>query len=223
MIFDRFELINEEFYALEVAPQHYDLLLADGWRHFGTHFFRYNLGVYEEQIRRVMPLRIRLENFRLSKSQRRTVARNRDLTVEISETRVTDEIAELFHLHKRRFKSGTPSSLADFLGSQSEVPPVHALMLSCRLDGRLVATSFIDEGRAALSSIYGIFDPAESDRRLGIYTMLREIEYAMDTSKLFYYHGYAYEGASFYDYKKRFNGLETFDWHGNWSPFESDD
>ena len=71
MILDRLELINEEFYAQAVTRVQYDTLLADAWRHFGLHFFRYNFGVYEDEIRRVMPLRIRLADFTFSKNQRR--------------------------------------------------------------------------------------------------------------------------------------------------------
>ena len=68
--------INEEFYADAVTPAQLDRLLADGWRHFGTHFFRYNLAVYRDEIRRVIPLRIRVADFQLSKSQRRVLRRN---------------------------------------------------------------------------------------------------------------------------------------------------
>ena len=77
-----FRLINEEFYAESVTPEQLDKLLADAWRHFGTHFFRYNLGVYQNEIRRVMPLRIRLADFHLSKSQRRILRKNEDLNVD---------------------------------------------------------------------------------------------------------------------------------------------
>jgi len=66
-----------------------------------------------------------------------------------------------------------------------------------------------------------MFDPDESNRRLGIFTMLKEIEYSIDAGKQFYYQGYAYEGSSFYDYKKQFSGTEAFDWMGNWREFES--
>ena len=48
--------------------------------------------------------------------------------------------------------------------------------------------------------------------------MIKEIEYAIENDKTFYYHGYAYEGESFYDYKKRFSGLEQFDWKDEWLP-----
>ena len=59
-------------------------------------------------------------------------------------------------------------------------------------------------------------------RRVGIFTMLKEIEYAIAAGKRYYYHGYAYEGESFYDYKKKFNAVEYFDWAGNWLSLEKE-
>ena len=52
--------------------------------------------------------------------------------------------------------------------------------------------------------------------------MLKEIQFAIETGKKFYYQGYSYEGNSFYDYKKRFRGSEAFDWTGNWAPLNED-
>jgi leucyl-tRNA---protein transferase len=214
-----FELINEEFFADAVTGDELDQLLEDGWRHFGPHFFRYNLGIYDNEIRLVLPLRVRLADFRLSKSQRRVLRRNADAEVRIGPVTLAAEMLELFDRHKRRFRSGAPSSIHDFLARERE--PVDVLELSVRRDGRLLAASFFDLGATSMSSIYGIFDPDETTGSLGIFTMLKEIEYAIDHGKDHYYHGYAYEGGSFYDYKKRFSALEMYDWHGQWLPFDN--
>src|ERR1044071_3855852 len=103
--------INEAFLARSVRPDQLDVLLADGWRHFGTQFFRYSLNVYHDSIRRVMPLRIRLADFRLSKSQRRCLRKNADLYTEIRRIEITDQCQMLFHQHKRRFQTGVPVSI----------------------------------------------------------------------------------------------------------------
>src|ERR1044072_3332187 len=103
--------INEEFYETKVAPREMDALWASGWRHFGTYFFRYNLGYYEYEIRRVTPLRIRLENFSFSKSQRRGLKKNKDLQIVIRPVEITLEKEMLFELHRRRFKRDAPVSL----------------------------------------------------------------------------------------------------------------
>ncbi len=214
------QLINEEFYADSVTPLQLDLLLADGWRHFGMHFFRYNLGIYEDEIRRVLPLRIRLADLKLSKSQRRVLRKNSGLDVKIRPIEITDETHDLFERHKQRFKSGVPNTLYDFLSLDSANAPTRGLEVNVRREGKLLAASFFDIGKTSLSSIYAIFNPDETSRSLGIFTMLKEIEYAVENGKIFFYHGYAYEGESFYDYKKRFFALEHFGWKGEWLPVQ---
>lgn len=212
-------LINEEFFAESITREQVDLLLSDAWRHFGTYFFRYSLGIYEDEIRRVEPLRIRLRDFRLSKSQRRVMRRNEDVKIRVGPIHITPESEELFHRHKQRFESGVPTSIYDFLSTEPDTVPSDASEIAVYLDRRLVAVSYFDEGIEATSGIYACFDPDLCKRRLGIFTMLKEIEYSIATGRKYYYPGFAYEGRSFYDYKKRFNALETFDWRGNWADY----
>lgn len=211
------DLINEEFFAHRITPQQLDLLLADGWRHFGTHFFRYNLGVYEFEIRAVIPLRIRLADFTLSKSQRRVLRKNADLRTTIQPVSITPEKELLFDRHKLRFKSGVPDTIFDFISADS---PCETLEVTAGLDDRVIAASFLDIGDNSVSSVYAMFEPAESVRSLGIYTLLKEIKFAQENRKEFFYLGYCYEGSSFYDYKKRFSATEMFDWQGSWKRFE---
>ena len=213
-------LINEEFYTQAISPQELDALLADGWRHFGENFFRYNVGLHEYELRRVLPLRIRLKNFILSSSQRRTIKRNQDLQTVIRSIEITPEKETLFKKHKQRFKHSVPDSIYDFLSNAPADTPCEALEVCLYNQKKLLAASFFDVGRAATSGVYAMFDTEENRRSLGIYTMLLVIDFSLKNSKAFYYPGYAYEGNSFYDYKKRFSALETFDWNGSWKRFE---
>jgi len=214
-------LINEEFYAWAISPQELDALLADGWRHFGEHFFRYNIGLHESELRRVLPLRVSLADFKLSKSQRRILKKNRDLQIVVRPIEITPEKETLFAKHKQRFNHAVPRSLYDFLSFAPAAVPCEALEVCVFSQEKLLAASFFDVGATAVSGIYAMFDMQQSSRSLGIYTMLLVIDYALENNKTFYYPGYAYEGNSFYDYKKRFSSLETFDWNGNWEKFES--
>jgi len=218
VITERLKFINEEFYAESVNASTYDRLLADGWRHFGEHFFRYSLGLYRDEIRRVLPLRIRVANFHLSQSQRRVLRKNEDLTVEFAPVEVIDETRDLFDRHKLRFDHGVPDSIYDFLSREPGSVPTEGMQIIVRSDdGRLLAASFFDLAATSVSAIYACFDPAAEKRSLGILTMLKVIEFAASKGMEFYYHGYAYEGESFYDYKKRFSGIEVFDWEGSWT------
>lgn len=213
-------LINEAFYAEHVTPRQLDLLLAEGWRHFGERFQRYSLNYYKDEIRRVIPLRVRLAAFLLSKSQRRILKRNTDLDIRIAPAAVTLDIHELFDRHKRRFTDDVPDSIYTFLSEEPASVPTAGMMLRVSLGRELIAASFFEMGVRGLSSIYAMFHPEHSSRGLGTLTMLKEMEHARERGRDFYYHGYAYEGESFYDYKKRFSGLEAFDWRGNWTPYK---
>ncbi len=213
-------LINEAFYADHVTRRELDTLLANGWRHFGERFQRYSLNYYRDEIRRVLPLRVRLSEFQLAKSQRRLLRKNADVECSISPAEITPDIHELFAGHKRRFTHDIPESIYTFVSYEPASVPTDGMMLRVTLGTQLVAVSFFEMGTRAVSSIYAMFHPLYADRSLGTLTMLKEIEYAAEHRKKFYYHGYAYEGESFYDYKKRLSGLEAFDWNGNWARYQ---
>ena len=53
--------------------------------------------------------------------------------------------------------------------------------------------------------------------------MLQSIEFSLRRGCRYYYPGYAYREPFAYDYKKRFIGLEVFDWTGGWTPFRRED
>lgn len=204
----------------QLKPDEVDAYWADGWRHFGSDFFRSSLMVEEMAIKRQVALRLAVEEFQPSKSQRRTMRRNEDLEFSFGPATPGPAEVELFEKHKQRFETNVPSSLTEFLGSRPDGVPCACSQLSVRSEGRLIATSFLALGRTSCSSVYAVFDPAESRRRLGIQTMLTEIAYARELGLKHYYSGYATVEASCYDYKKQFAGLSYFDWQGEWRSIE---
>lgn len=212
--------INEEFYTRSVSPQQLDALLADGWRHFGTQFFRYNVGFYENELRRVLPLRVRLKDFTISKSQRRVLKKNQDSQITFRPIEITSEKTDLFERHKKRFNHAVPNSLYDFLSFEPATVPCEASEVCVYENEKLLAVSFFDVGATSVSAVYAMFEPTETARSLGIFTMLATIDYAIKDGKTLYYPGYAYAGESFYDYKKRFAALEEFDWRGDWKNYQ---
>ena len=213
--------INEAFHTEAITPRQLDLLLADGWRHFGTNFFRYNFGYAGtgEEPRKVIPLRIRLADFRFSKNHRRIFKRNADTTTIIRPTEITEQSEALYAAHRTRFDAHQPTSIFYFLSNDPANVPTEGREVAVYLGDELIASSYFSVGHDLISSVIATFDPRMPSRSLGIFTILKEIEHAREIGKTFYYHGYAYEGESFYDYKKRFSALERFDWDANWLPF----
>ncbi len=213
-------MLNQAFRCDAVPPELMDQLWASGWRHFGSTFFRYSHSPDADGVRTITPLRIDLERFAPSRSQRRVGRRNADLTHAFVPAQLSDEARSLFQIHKTRFKDNVPDDLDTFLSPEPARMP--CACVECRVclpDGRLIALSYLDLGAQATSAVYGIFDPAHARRSLGIHTMLLEIEHSRALGGRYYYPGYATLEPSPYDYKKQFAGLEQLDWEsGEWRP-----
>ncbi|MCE9520464.1 MAG: GNAT family N-acetyltransferase [Verrucomicrobia bacterium] len=213
--------INEEFDVPRLPPEKMDLLWAAGWRRFGQKLFRYSLTLSESgDLDIIVPLRLTVSEFTASKSQRRVIKINSDLTWEIRPASLSSEVIELFEKHRSRFKNNAPDSLALFLGDDPANSSCECLELRCLLRGHLIAASFLDIGARSVSSVYALFDPAESRRSLGILTFLKEIEWAREHGKTFLHPGYSTLGPGVYDYKKQFRPLQGFDWSiERWMPW----
>lgn len=209
---------SEWFISLSESPERMDFWLENGWRHFGVYFFRHQTNLMNDEIFHVEPLRIKVENFELSKSQRRLYSVNSDLKILVREAAVTEEKENLFLQHAERFSDNRPDSLFDFLSEQPATVPCETKEICLFKNEKLVAVSFFDVGKTSISSLYAMFDPDESKRSLGIYTMLLEIELSQKLRKTYYYPGYSYREPSIYDYKKRFSALEYLDWKTGWKP-----
>lgn len=205
-------VIDEYFFADEATPGQMDFLWEHGWRHFGMYFFRYSTLHKSDGIFHVRPLRLALDQFNLSTSQKRVIKNNQDLRVEIRDAEIDEEKASLFDRHKERFSDNVPDSIYDFFSPRPAIIPCQTLEICLFRKDQLIAASFLDLGARATSSVYSIFEPNETKRSLGIYLILLSIAYSQKLGRQYYYHGYAYQEPSHYDYKKRFSGLEQYDW-----------
>lgn len=213
--------INDMFSSDKMPLSRWEELLAEGWRHNGKLIFRTSHDVDEKGfLHYVLPLRYRLKGFSLTKSQRKILRKNEDLKYIFRP--FTDELEkhQLFFQHIEKFKFQKPDSIFNFVSPERNRP--FKIWELCVYDkDRLIACSFIDITRYALSSTYAMYDLEESKRSLGIYTMILEIQYAIQNKRRFYYPGYAYYQPSFFDYKKKFNNTEFYDWQSrNWIPLD---
>ncbi len=204
--------IDEYFLAQEVTPEQMDYAWEHGWRHFGAYFFRYATLAKHDGRYHVVPLRLKLDQFSLSTSQKRVLKKNQDLRLEIRDAAIDDTKEALFDRHKTRFADHVPDSIYDFFTPHPARIPCPAKEICLWQEERLLATSFLDIGTHATSSVYSIYEPTETNRSLGIYLILLSIAYSIELGMQYYYLGYAYREPSHYDYKKRFSGLEQFDW-----------
>jgi arginyl-tRNA--protein-N-Asp/Glu arginylyltransferase len=211
----------EEYIPMEsLHPRVFDLFCQDGWCYWSDLIFRRNLWEWKGHPCRVVLLRIRLKDFRFSKSQRKCMRRNADLRLIRRPLMIDLPHIELFHRHSERFGHNRPSSISGFFSPWSHVMPCTGLMFDVLHGAEHIATSFFHLGVTSMAGNYCIHHPDWADRSLGTFTMLMEIRNAIEMGKEYYYPGFVYDIPSEFDYKLNFNNLEYFDWWGNWYPLE---
>ncbi len=207
----------------QATPEQMEILLADAWRHFGSTFFRNRLDVHPDgkSLIQIVPLRINLEKFSFSQHHLKLLKRQKSSTVVFQPIIIEAERKVIFQKHILRFKHNVPESLSDFLGEQPGIVP--CLALECALydeNKKLYAASYFDIAHHSISSVYAFFDTDFSKKSPGLHTLLSEIQFALEHQKKYVYLGYAHNINSHYDYKKQFNGLEFYDWEGNWLDYK---
>jgi arginine-tRNA-protein transferase len=203
----------EYFFAVSLSGAELAQLLAAGWRKFGPYFFRPACPGCRECI----PVRVPVRQFVPSRSQRRVLRRNRDLQVRFGPLQFSERIYQIYREHAR-LRFGTDCSLDEF-ASNFYLPSCPALQLGVYLDDLQIGVGFLDQASDALSSIYFCFDPAFSERNLGTFGALVEIERARQTGLDYYYLGYLVTGCSSMRYKDHFRPREYYDWvRQTWSP-----
>jgi leucyl-tRNA---protein transferase len=206
--------MNEYFFHERASSKQMDHAWENGWRHFGTYFFRY--AKLEEN--HVLPLRIRLNQFVTSQSQKRILKKNSDLGIQFSPAFIDHRIENLFEKHKTRFKENVPESIHTFMSRTPATLPCLCQSLCIFEKEQLIAVSYLDIGETACSSVYQCFDPNYEKRSLGILMILLSIQEALKLGKTLYYPGYAFIEPSHYDYKKTFHALEAYHWK-NWQHY----
>jgi arginine-tRNA-protein transferase len=210
--------VFESFESDFVKEDELDVLLANGWRHFGKEFFRTSHAVHENRICGVLALRLDASRFAPTSGLRRTVRKNSATRTIVVPARHQPAYDALFHRHKKRFRDPVPDSLRDFLSEEPAGVPCMTLAFELHIEDRLAAVSFLALGRNSVSAVYAMFDPDFAKLRPGMFTIAQEIQFAVTSGRQWYYPGYAYSVPSPYDYKLSLPNLEAFDWRTTWEP-----
>lgn len=167
--------------------------------------------------RECVSIRVPVDRFHPSKSQRRVARRNRDLHLYVSSAVADHERFDLYRRyclkwHKHEVGPTYPE-FERFLYDS----PVESIDFSYRDSmGKLLAVGICDVSKDALSSVYFYFDPEESHRSLGTFGALCEIDYARKTKIPFYYLGYLVRECKSMRYKADFKPYQLLDPSGVW-------
>ena len=151
-----------------------------------------------------MQLRVRVDLYAASDSQKQSKKKNRDIRIRIIDDLLYEPAVELYRRYQveRHGASSVPETqdVQMFLG----MSPVASRLMLYELDGKLIGAGWIDILPDGLSSVYFAFDTQESKRSLGIFSITKELELAKTLGKTWLYLGYFVPGSRTMEYKAHF-------------------
>jgi arginine-tRNA-protein transferase len=196
-----------------LAPEAYQHLMDSSFRRSGKLIYQ----PVCTGCRACQPLRVPLATFRPSKSQRRCLRRNSDMTLTVERPDPTPEKYDLYRRYLRDWHESPTEDSYDQFVSFLYGSPVRSLEFCHRdPDGRLLAVGICDIGPQSLSTVYFYFDPREARRGLGTLGALRELDFARERKLSYYYLGYWIDGCRSMEYKSELWPFEILWPDGAW-------
>jgi arginyl-tRNA--protein-N-Asp/Glu arginylyltransferase len=203
-----------------MQPAELDRLLERGWRRFGAAVFRPACASCGECV----SLRIDVQAFQVSRSQRRARNRCAHLTVTVGAPVIDDERLDLharWHAGREQARGWHPSELDadDYARSFGAVDACAREVQYRDEGGKLVGLGICDETADAYSAVYFFHDPDNTRLSLGVNHVLTLVERARQEGKRHVYLGYRVLGCFSMRYKAGFRPHQLLD--GRPSPDEA--
>jgi len=205
------ECSNLRFTLSGADPDFLQVLLEDGFRHFGDSFFVPSCPSCTSCI----GVRIPVKDFIPNRSQKRCLLTNQDLTFQMGTPQLDEERLRLLNAFQLERWIGKDWTLLQYSEEQYRSSffwdsPSSFEVTARDKHGRLLAAGIIDITENALSATYHYHDPRESKRGLGTWLILREIEYLQRTGRSHLYLGLWNEEVPSLRYKTQYQPVERF-------------
>jgi arginine-tRNA-protein transferase len=171
-----------------------------------------------------MSARIRVADFKPTKSQKRATKKNSYLKRSIKSPWATEAQYELFrdYLDARHADGGMADMDVFEFSAMIEETPIRTRLIEYHIpesheaDAELAATCLTDLLDDGVSMVYSFYKPDLAKDSLGTHMILDHIDIAQEAGLPFVYLGYWVPGSPKMDYKARFSGFEIFK-DGVWS------
>ena len=161
--------------------------------------------------------RIRIADFTPSRTQRRILRRNTELSRNATSPWATEDQYALFrrYLDARHATGGMADmDIFEFAAMIEETPIRSRVIEYTRTDAEggtsLAAVCLTDVFDDGLSMVYSFYDPDLAARSLGTHLVLDHVEIARDAGLPYVYLGYWVPGSRKMGYKAGFSGLEIY-------------
>ncbi len=192
----------------------YEALMHRGFRRSGRVFYRPSC----EGCRECVPLRIPVDRFAPSRSQRRVMRRNRDVVVDVGPPCSSDEKHRLFVAYLNAVHSGGMSRDRDDFEELLYSSSIQTMEMVYRLGRRMIGVGIVDVCPTGLSSVYFFYDPLFAARSPGVFSALCEFEECRRRGLPYWYIGFYVRESSVMSYKAQYRPSEALVADGVWKP-----
>ncbi len=196
----------------------YSQLIEHGFRRSGDMTYRPMCPNCQDCV----PVRINVDQFKLSRSQRRCMNRNKDLRISVHPATFNPEHYQLYcsYLAARHLDGGmddpTEESYLRFLTSKWS----DTQFIEIHDKDKLVAVAVTDYVNQGLSALYTFFDPSMDKRSLGIFGVLVQVNIAQSLGLPWVYLGYWIKDCRKMLYKQKFSAVECYI-NQQWQPLKT--
>jgi len=209
---------KQERLLISVEPQlntteGYSWLMSQGFRRSGDQVYRPHC----VNCTACQSIRLPVADYKPSKSQKRLLKKNQHLTIKIS-----TQQQENYYLLYEKYINAIHHDGAMYPPSKEQ----YQSFLTCHLtqqhfietwhNDTLVCVAVTDELPDALSAVYTFYHPDYKKSALGLYSILKQIEFCQQLNKEFLYLGYQIDECKKMNYKNRYfpyQILKDNQWH----------
>lgn len=202
-----------------ISPKNSQELIERGFRRFGKMYFRPICATCSE----CQSIKIDVDNFELSKSQKRVLKKASHIKSYIQQPSLSYEHLELFdkyhlYMHDKKGWDYSKTTHEHYYNSFVSGHGDFGYEVLYYDDDKLIGVDLIDVLEDGISSIYFYYDPDYSEYSLGKLSMYNQVKFAKKTSKKWIYMGYYVKECPSLSYKAHYKPFQTL--QGRPSEFE---
>lgn len=205
-------LPNRLAQSLIESPQHlidanvYSGLIQQGFRRSGKFAYRPHC----ENCRECVPVRVIVQDFAPSRSQKRAYRQHQNLTTTILDVAFHEEHYALYSAYQNARHADEKSEKDDAEQYQNFLcqTNVDSILVEYRESGQLKMVSVIDIVHDGISAVYTFYDTSNPKASYGTYNVLWQIAWAKRLNLAYLYLGYWIKDSQKMVYKQNFKPLE---------------
>jgi len=197
-------------YLHACSTSQYQSMLERGWRRFGKMHF-----VPEcKTCMKCVSMRIDVENYKFSKSEKRVIAKNKDTKLYIRPPSITMEHLNLYDKYHKFMNDKkdwpySPIEPNEYIKSYVDAKEEYAKEFLYVRNEKLIGVALVDVLPKSISSIYCYYDHDYQDLSIGKFSILAQIKIAKEMRIPYIYLGYWIKDHYSMGYKEAYTPFEV--------------